>query len=74
MLMDLTPLEDHIDLKDHYLAFIDLENFGVMEEVPDHRLSVRQVGTVQYSTVQYITVQYSTGSQSGRSVQYSTVQ
>ena len=32
-LMSITPLNESIDLKDHYLAFIELENFGVFFEL-----------------------------------------
>ena len=31
------PLAEHIDLKDHYLAFIELENFGIATDLPDER-------------------------------------
>ena len=31
------PLAEHIDLKDHYLAFIELENFGISSDLPDER-------------------------------------
>jgi hypothetical protein len=30
-------------VQDHYLAFIELENFGIAPEVKDEKLSVRQV-------------------------------
>ena len=33
----VVPLAEHIDLKDHYLAFIQLENFGITEDLPDER-------------------------------------
>ena len=36
-LMTLNPLADHIDLRDHYLAFIDLDKFGIEKDVPDER-------------------------------------
>ena len=29
--------------QDHYLAYIELENFGIQKDIPDQRLSVRQV-------------------------------
>ena len=35
--MVINPLAEHIDLKDHYLAFIDLEKFGIEKEVQDER-------------------------------------
>ena len=37
-LMEVCPLAEHIDLRDHYLAFIELENFGVEADPPDARL------------------------------------
>ena len=36
-LMTLNPLAEHIDLRDHYLAFIDLDRFGIEKDVPDER-------------------------------------
>ena len=36
-LMQINPVAEHIDLKDHYLAFIDLENFGIDKQIPDER-------------------------------------
>ena len=33
------PLAEHIDLRDHYLAFIELENFGIATDLPDERYS-----------------------------------
>ena len=36
-LMSITPLNENIDLKDHYLAFIELGNFGIEKELPDER-------------------------------------
>ena len=36
-LMAINPLAEHIDLRDHYLAFIDLDRFGIEREVPDER-------------------------------------
>ena len=35
--MTLCPLAEHIDLRDHYLAFIDLDKFGIEKDVPDER-------------------------------------
>ena len=35
--MSLNPLAEHIDLRDHYLAFIDLDKFGIEKDVPDER-------------------------------------
>merc|ERR1719318_495739 len=52
-LMEVCPLAEHIDLKDHYLAFIELENFGISSDLPDERLSVRQLkDTIQLSLLQ----------------------
>ena len=36
-LMLINPVAEHIDLKDHYLAFIDLEKFGIDKQIPDER-------------------------------------
>ena len=36
------PLAEHIDLKDHYLAFIELENFGISSDLPDERCQFLQ--------------------------------
>ena len=38
--MSMSPLNENIDLKDHYLAFIELENFGIEKELPDERFVV----------------------------------
>ena len=35
--MSITPLAEHTDLKDHYLAFIELEHFGIENVLPDER-------------------------------------
>ena len=35
--MIINPLAEHIDLRDHYLAFIDLEKFGLEKEMQDER-------------------------------------
>ena len=35
--MIINPLAEHIDLRDHYLAFIDLEKFGLEKEIQDER-------------------------------------
>ena len=32
-LMKVSPLADHVDFKDHYIAFIDLKNFGIEEDL-----------------------------------------
>ena len=36
-LMIINPLAEHIDLRDHYLVFIDLEKFGLEQEIQDER-------------------------------------
>ncbi|XP_023322769.1 uncharacterized protein LOC111697112 [Eurytemora carolleeae] len=52
-LMEIQPLADHIDLQDHYLAYIELENFGIQKDIPDQKLSVRQLKeTIQLSLLQ----------------------
>ena len=33
----MTPLAEHCDLKDHYLAFIELDRFGIQQQVGDER-------------------------------------
>ena len=44
------PLAEHIDLKDHYLAFIELENFGIATDLPDERYySKRGIRNIQIS-------------------------
>ena len=27
--MEVSPLADHVDFKEHYIAFVDLESFGI---------------------------------------------
>ena len=39
--MIINPLAEHIDLRDHYLAFIDLEKFGLEKEIQDERCTRR---------------------------------
>ena len=36
-LMEVNPLSDHVDMKDHYLAFIDLDKFGIEDDMQDKR-------------------------------------
>ena len=55
-LMDISPLSDHVDFKEHYIAFIDLEQFGVVERREEHEVpsvnalkDVVQLGLVQQS-------------------------
>ena len=58
--MDVSPLADHVDLKDHYIAFIELKNFGFDENVPNNmelikgtEISVKMLkDTVQVALVQ----------------------
>ena len=68
LVSQVCPLAEHIDLKDHYLAFIELENFGIATDLPDERyysergnlefqlmvrLSVRQLkDTIQLTLLQ----------------------
>ncbi len=30
-LMEVSPLADHVDLQEHYIAFVDLDNFGLQD-------------------------------------------
>ena len=43
-LMEVSPLADHVDLKEHYIAFVSLENFGIH---PDRPLESQNEITVQ---------------------------
>ena len=40
--MIINPLAEHIDLRDHYLAFIDLEKFGLEKELQDERCTQKE--------------------------------
>ena len=59
-LMAVSPLADHVDLKDHYIAFIELESFGIeedwqqtMESMKGEEISVKMLkDTVQVALVQ----------------------
>ena len=59
-LMEVSPLADHVDLKDHYIAFIELESFGIeedllktMESTKGEEISVKMLkDTVQVALVQ----------------------
>ena len=46
--MSITPLDENIDLKDHYLAFIELGNFGIQNEIPDERFVCRNHNRSDY--------------------------
>lgn len=52
-LMEIGPLADHVDLKEHYIAFIDLAHFGIEEgdEIPDESVSVRALKDVVQLTL-----------------------
>ena len=58
--MEVSPLADHVDLKDHYIAFIELRSFGIeedlqntMESIKGEDISVRMLkDTVQVALVQ----------------------
>ena len=58
--MEVSPLADHVDLKDHYIAFIDLKNFGIdedwqemMQSIKGEEISVKMLkDTVQVALVQ----------------------
>ena len=56
-LMEVSPLAEHVDLKDHYIAFIDLENFGISypidKSMSGNEISVKTLrDTVQVALVQ----------------------
>ena len=59
-LMEVSPLADHVDLKDHYIAFIELRSFGIeedlqntMECIKGEDISVKMLkDTVQVALVQ----------------------
>lgn len=54
-LMKVSPLADHVDLREHYIAFVDLENFGILVEQPTScdDLSVKELKeTAQVALVQ----------------------
>ncbi|XP_059091806.1 uncharacterized protein LOC131887267 [Tigriopus californicus] len=52
-LMEIGPLADHVDLKEHYIAFIDLAHFGIEEgeDIPDDCVSVRALKDVVQLTL-----------------------
>ena len=58
--MEVSPLADHIDLKDHYIAFIELKSFGIdedlqktMDTTKNEDISVKMLkDTVQVALVQ----------------------
>ena len=58
--MEVSPLADHVDLKDHYIAFIELRSFGIeedlqntMECIKGEDISVKMLkDTVQVALVQ----------------------
>ena len=51
--MLICPLAEHMDLSDHYLAFIDLDNFDIMTEDAETSITVRQLrDIIQLSLLQ----------------------
>ena len=51
--MRAAPLPDHIDHKDHYLAFVDLQHFGLCTELSDESLTIPQLrDTIQLYLLQ----------------------
>ena len=52
--MSITPLNENIDLKDHYLAFIELGDFGIQNEIPDERFVCRNHNRSDYFLLQVI--------------------
>jgi len=54
-LMEVSPLAEHVDLKDHYIAFIDLDGFGILTDkaISGNDISVKTLrDTVQVALVQ----------------------
>eukprot|EP00090_Calanus_glacialis_P007205 TRINITY_DN15665_c0_g1_i5.p1 TRINITY_DN15665_c0_g1~~TRINITY_DN15665_c0_g1_i5.p1 ORF type:complete len:614 (+),score=153.85 TRINITY_DN15665_c0_g1_i5:23-1843(+) len=52
-LMSIAPLPDHIDHKDQYLAFVDLQHFGLSSEPSDDSLTIPQLrDTIQLYLLQ----------------------
>ena len=54
-LMEVSPLADHVDLREHYIAFIDLEAFGINPsgDVKGSDISNKELrDTVQVALVQ----------------------
>ena len=51
--MSIAPLPDHIDHKDQYLAFVDLQHFGLSSEPSDDSLTIPQLrDTIQLYLLQ----------------------
>ena len=51
--MCLAPLPDYIDHKDQYLAFVDLQHFGLCTELSDESLTIPQLrDTIQLYSLQ----------------------
>ena len=53
----MSPLADHVDLREHYIAFIDLEAFGInpatASDVKGSDISTKELrDTVQVALVQ----------------------
>ena len=51
--MLVSPLAEHMDQRDHYLAFLDLDNFDIVTGDPDTRTTVKQLrDIIQLSILQ----------------------
>ena len=51
--MCVAPLPDHIDHKEQYLAFVDLQHFGLSTELSDDSLTTAQLrDTIQLYLLQ----------------------
>jgi len=55
-LMKLSPLEDHADLKDHYIAFVDLEEFGLGEKDNDEDQQLEAISVKELKDVVQLTL------------------
>jgi hypothetical protein len=52
-LMRVAPLPDHIDHKDQYMAFVDIQHFGLCTELSDGSLTIPQLrDTIQLYLLQ----------------------
>ncbi len=50
-LMEVSPLAEHVDFKEHYIAFVDLESFGIerlsLDDSDEKEEEAKQIATVQ---------------------------
>ena len=49
--MEVSPLAEHVDFKEHYIAFVDLESFGIerlsLDDSDEKEEEAKQIATVQ---------------------------